>query len=182
VYRYYLVPSSTTARPGESEALDVLAHILGGGSNSRLYRTLVVEKGIAVSAGASYSGTALDSTHFSFFGTPKAETSLAQTEAAIDTVLAELLENGVSAEELDRAKNRMIADAIYANDNQRTMAQWYGGALTAGATVDKVRTWPDRIRLVTAEAVREAARRWFDKRRSVTGYLVKQTPPEEKRT
>jgi zinc protease len=182
VYRYYLVPSSTTARPGESEALDVLAHILGGGSNSRLYRTLVVEKGIAVSAGASYSGTALDNTHFTVFGAPKSESSLAQTEAAIDAVLAELMENGVTAEELDRAKNRMIADAIYANDNQRTMAQWYGGALTAGATVDKVRTWPDRIRLVTAEAVREAARRWFDKRRSVTGYLVKQTPPEEKRT
>jgi zinc protease len=182
VSRYYLVPSSTTARPGESEALDVLAHILGGGSNSRLYRTLVVEKAIAVNAGASYAGTALDKTHFSVFGTPKPETSLAQTEAAIDAVLAELMENGVTADELDRAKNRMIADAIYANDNQRTMAQWYGAALTAGATVEQVRTWPDRIRLVTAEAVREAARRWFDKRRSVTGYLVKQTTPEEKRS
>ena len=36
--RAYLVPSYTTAKPGEAEALDVLAHILGGGSNSRLYR------------------------------------------------------------------------------------------------------------------------------------------------
>ena len=35
--RSYLVPSSTTAKPGEAEALDVLAHILGGGTNSRLY-------------------------------------------------------------------------------------------------------------------------------------------------
>ena len=35
VSRYYLVPSSSTARPGESEALDVLAHILGRGANSR---------------------------------------------------------------------------------------------------------------------------------------------------
>ena len=35
---------STTAKPGEAEALDVLAHILGGGTTSRLYRTLVVEK------------------------------------------------------------------------------------------------------------------------------------------
>ena len=58
--RYYLVPSSTTAQPGESEALDVLAHILGRGANSRLYQTLVVDKGIAVNAGASYDGTALD--------------------------------------------------------------------------------------------------------------------------
>ena len=42
--RSYLVPSATTAKPGEAEALEVLAQILGGGSNSRLYRTLVVEK------------------------------------------------------------------------------------------------------------------------------------------
>ena len=44
----------TTAKPGESEALDVLAHVLGTGSNSRLYRTLVVDKGIALNAGACY--------------------------------------------------------------------------------------------------------------------------------
>jgi zinc protease len=48
--------------------------------------------------------------------------------------------------------------------------------------VEQVRTWPDRIRGVTADAVREAARRWLDKRRSVTGYLIKDTRPEEKRS
>src|SRR5205807_409112 len=69
--RYYLVPSSTTARAGESEALDVLTHILGHGANSRLYQTLVVDKAIAVSAGASYDGTAVDNTRLSVFATPK---------------------------------------------------------------------------------------------------------------
>jgi zinc protease len=182
VSRYYLVPSSTTARPGETEALDVLAHVLGRGSNSRLYQTLVVDKGIAVNAGANYDGTAVDATRLSVYGTPKPGTSLPQLEAAIDAVLAEVIENGVTADELERAKNRMIADAVYANDNQRMMAQWYGSALATGATVDQVRTWPDRMRAVTADAVREAARRWLDKRRSVTGYLIKDTRPEEKRS
>ena len=182
VSRYYLVPSSTTARPGETEALDVLAHVLGRGSNSRLYQTLVVDKGIAVNAGANYDGTAVDATRLSVYGTPKPGTSLPQLEAAIDAVLAEVIENGVTADELERAKNRMIADAVYANDNQRMMAQWYGSALATGATVDQVRTWPDRMRAVNADAVREAARRWLDKRRSVTGYLIKDTRPEEKRS
>jgi zinc protease len=76
----------------------------------------------------------------------------------------------------------MIADAIYAQDNHRTLAQWYGSALMTGWTVDQVRTWPDRVRAVTAEAVLDAARRWLDKRRSVTGYLIKDTRPEEKRS
>jgi zinc protease len=182
VSRYYLVPSSTTAEPGESEALDVLAHILGRGSNSRLYQTLVIGKGIAVNAGASYDGTAVDSTRLAVYGTPKPGTSLPQLEEAIDAVLAEVIDKGVTAEELERSKSRMIADAIYANDNQRTMAQWYGAALATGATVEQVRTWTDRIRLVTADAVRDAARRWLDKNRSVTGYLVKDTRAEEKRS
>ena len=182
VTRYYLAPSSTTAQPGESEALDVLAHILGRGSNSRLYRDLVIGKGIAVSAGASYDGTAIDSTRLTVYGTPKPGTSLSQTEEAIDAVLAEIIQHGVTADELERSKSRMIADVVYANDNQRTMAQWYGAALATGSTVDQVGAWPERIRAVTADAIREAARRWLDKRRSVTGYLVKETRPEEKRS
>ena len=182
VSRYYLTPSGATAKPGESEALEVLAHILGRGSNSRLYQTLVVDKGIAVNAGAGYDGTSLDNTRLSLYGTPKPGTSLPQVEEAIDAVLAALIDKGVTAEELDRSKNRMIADAIYAQDNHRTLAQWYGSALMTGWTVEQVRTWPDRIRAVTAEAVLDAARHWLDKRRSVTGYLIKDTRPEEKRS
>ena len=53
-----------------------------------------------------------------------------------------------------------------------TLARWYGSALATGQTVDMVRTWPDRIRAVTAEAVQQAARIWLDRRHSVTGYLV----------
>src|SRR6185436_15995486 len=38
--RSYLVPSYANAKPGEAEALDLLSHILGNGSTSRLYRVL----------------------------------------------------------------------------------------------------------------------------------------------
>jgi zinc protease len=182
VTRYYLVPSSSSAAAGESEALEVLAHILGRGSNSRLYRSLVFGQAIAVNAGASYDGTALDATRLSVYVTPKPEVSLTQAEEALDAVLAEVTDKGITSDELERSKSRMIADAIYANDNQRALAQWYGAALATGASVDAVRTWPDRIRAVSADQVREAARRWLDKRRSVTGYLVKDTASEEKRS
>jgi zinc protease len=179
--RFYLVPSYTTAKDGDAEALDVLAHILGRGSNSRLYDGLVVDRGIAVSAGASYEGTALDQTKFRVYGTPKPGTTLAQLEDAIDSVLAEVVEKGVTSAELERAKTRMIADATYAQDSQATLARWYGAALTTGGTVAQVQAWPDRIRAVTAAQVHDAARRWFDKRRSVTGYLVKDAQTVEKR-
>ena len=174
--RSYLVPSDTTAKPGEAEALDLLAHILGGGQNSRLYRQLVEDRRIAINAGASYSSTALDPTRFGFYATPQADTSLESLEAAIEQVIADVSENGVTGVELDRAKTRMIADAVYAQDNQATMARWYGAALSSGSTVEAVKSWPDRVRAVTPDAVRDAARTWLKVQRSVTGYLVKEWP------
>jgi zinc protease len=182
VQRSYLVPSVTTAKRGESEALEVLAHILGGGNNSRLNRSLVEEQGIAVGAGAGYQGSALDPTRFSVFGTPAKGKTLLQVETAIEAVIAELVDRGVSSEELERSKTRLIADSVYAQDNQSTLARWYGSALTTGLTVDSVQTWPERIRAVTADQVRDAARQWLEIRRSVTGYLVKNAQPAEKRS
>jgi zinc protease len=179
VSREYLAPSETSAKPGESEALDVLAHVLGSGANSRLYRILVVDKGMALSAGAFYSGTALDYAKLGVYAAPKPGVTLHEVEQGIDAVLNDVIAHGVTADELDRAKNRLIADAVYAQDNQATLARWYGSALATGQTVDMVRTWPDRIRAVTPDAVQQAARTWLDRRQSVTGYLVKSLQPEE---
>ncbi len=181
--RSYLVPSSTTAKPGESEALEILAQVLGGGETSRLYRALVVERRIATSAGGWYQGTALDDTRFGVFASPLPGVTFETVEAAIDAVIARIAEGGVTAAEFERAKTRLIADTVYAADNQATMARWYGAALTSGGSVDKVASWPARLRAVTPEAVQDAARTWLDKRRSVTGYLVKELPGnQEKRS
>jgi zinc protease len=181
--REYLVPSFATAKRGDSEALEVLAHILGSGSNSRLYRGLVVEKGVAVSAGAWYESNALDMTKFGVHGSPRPGVTLPQLEADIDAAIGDLIAKGVSADELERAKTRLIADAVYARDSQASLARWYGASLTTGSTVDDVRLWPDRIKAVTAAEVQNAARAWLDKRRSVTGYLIKDTAPQvEKRS
>jgi zinc protease len=184
VRRYYLVPSATTAAAGESPALDVLAQLMGGGSNSYLYRALVVDQPLAVSAGAGYQGTSLDATQFVISASPKPGVGFAQIEQVIDGVIADVAQNTVRAEDLERVKTQLIAEAIYAQDNQASLARWYGAALTTGLSIDDIRSWPDRIRAVTAEQVRDAAQKWLDKKRSVTGYLIKDAAPkrEEKRS
>jgi zinc protease len=182
--RYYLVPSATTAAAGESPALDVLAQLMGGGSNSYLYRALVIDRPLAISAGASYQGTALDDTQFTISVSPKPGVEFTAVEQAIDRVITDVAQNAVRAEDLERVKTQLIAEAIYAQDNQATLARWYGAALTTGLSIDDVRSWPDRIRAVTSDQVRAAAQKWLDKNRSVTGYLVKDTTQrrEEKRS
>jgi zinc protease len=181
--RYYLVPSATTSA-AESPALEVLAQLMGNGSNCYLYRALVVDRPLAVGASAGYQGTSLDATQFVISASPRSGVEFSQIEQVIDSVISDVAQNPVRPEDLERVKTQLIAEAIYAQDNQATLARWYGGALTTGLSIDDLRSWPDRIRAVTAEQVSAAAQKWLDKKRSVTGYLIKDTTPkrEEKRS
>ena len=172
VRRAYLVPSYRTAAPGEAEALDVLAEILGGGATSRLYRELVVEKGAATSAGSGYNGTAIGETSFAISAVPRGDLAPAALAADIDAVVAELNDKGVTDEELARAKKRMLASAIYAQDNQAVLARVFGSALATGETLAAVQNWPAAVDAVSKDDVLAAARKYLDIRRSVTGYLV----------
>jgi zinc protease len=176
--RNYRVPSYAKSKK-DAAALEVLAHVLGRGQTSRLYRALVVDRRIAVNAGGYYQGSALDDTAFGVYALPQPGVGFPAVESAIDDVIADLVKNGVGAEELTRVKTRMIADAVYAQDNQAALARWYGTALATGQTVADVQGWPDLIRAVTADDVREAARAWLQAPRSVTGYLVKELPQEK---
>jgi len=78
--RYYLVPSATTAAAGESPALDVLAQLMGGGSNSYLYRALVIDRPLAISTDASYQGTAVDDSQFTISASPKPGVEFAEVD------------------------------------------------------------------------------------------------------
>lgn len=176
VQRSYLVPSDRTAAPHEAEALEVLAQILGGGQTGRLYRTLVAEKGLAAGAGAWYQGTSYDATRFVVYASPRPGVSLGDLEAAIDAVVAEVAEKGVDELELARAKTRLTADMIYAQDNQATLARIYGAAWATGTSPDEVRTWPDRVKATTAADVQAAAKRYLTTERAVTGYLETAAP------
>jgi zinc protease len=178
------VPSATTAAAADGAAFDVLAQLMGSGSNSYLYRALVVDRPLAVSASAAYQGTSLDPTQFSIAVSPKPGTEFSEIERVIDKVIADIGRNAVSAEDLERVKTQLVAEAIYAQDNQATLARWYGGALSTGLSIEDIRSWPDRIRAVTAAQVRAVAQKWLDKTRSVTGYLIKDAgaKSEEKRS
>jgi zinc protease len=120
----------------------------------------------------------------SLSASPKPGVDFARIEQVMDAVIADIVQNGIPADDLDRIKTQLVSSAIYAQDNQVEMARWYGSALTAGESIDSVMGWADNVRAVTVDEVRDAARKWLDKKRSVTGYLVKDTAPhaEEKRS
>ncbi len=170
--RDYLAPSYAAGETRHAYALQVLDEILSGGSTSRLYRTLVVERKIAVSAGAYYDADALDLATFAVFGQPRPGIGIDRFEAAMEAELGKLLADGVGADEVRRAKKRLLAGAIYARDSLRRGALVIGTALTTGRTIADVEDWPERVRAVTLAEVNEAARAVFDLSNSVTGILL----------
>ena len=173
--RVFLVPSYTTGTPGEAEALEVLTHLLGGGHTSLLYRELVIERKLAVAVGAYYMGTSLDATRLWIYAIPTPGSSLEQLDRALDEVVARVADHPVEEADLQRARTRLVADAIYAQDNQASLARWYGASLATGLTIEDIARWPERIDAVTAADVQNAARKWLDKRRAVTGFLLPET-------
>lgn len=171
----WVVPSYHSGKDGEAEALDLLAEILGGGTRSRLYQQLVVKQGIASSAGAFFQGTMLDDTNFTVYGAPRGDAKLADVEAAVDAEVMRIAKDGVTSEELEKAKDRYVRSMIFARDKQDSMANIYGSTLATGGNVQDVQQWPDRIRKVTADEVKAVAARYLVLDHSTTGYLLPQT-------
>ena len=170
--RYYLAPSYRAGATQHAYPLQVLAEILGGGSGSRLYDGLVLKDGIALSASADYSPSALGPTIFSVFATPKPGVAVAALEAAIDEQLRRMIEHGVDDDEVRRAEQRLQAAAIYAHDGLAGAANIVGAALAIGRSFDEVAEWPARIGGVTAAEILAAARAVLIERNSATGILL----------
>ena len=170
--RTHLAPSYKAGATEHAYALQVLADLLGGGSTSRLYRALVIDQKVTVSAGAWYSPTSLDLSQFGFYASPAPGVDLATVEAAIDAEVATLLAEGVSEDEVTRVTGRMVRGAIYARESLATAARIFGAALTTGTSVEDVEAWPDRIAAVTAPQVMAAARAILKPETSVTGLLL----------
>jgi zinc protease len=173
--KMWLVPSYTSARPGEAEALDLLSEVLGGSSRSRIYQALVVQDGFAASAGAYYQGGSLDDGSFGIYGSPRGSATLTDVEAGIDAQIARIIKDGITADELEKARNRFLKSMIFARDSQSSMARIYGSTLSTGQTIKDIQEWPDRIRAVKVQDIQDVAKRYLVDGRSVTSYLM----PEE---
>ena len=168
----YRAPSFNSGALEHAYPLQVLAEALGNGSTSRLYRSLVVDQGIASSVGSWYSGVQIDGGEFSISIMPKVGGEVGPLEAALAVEIGRLLEHGITEDELARVKRSMLAGAIYARDGIRAAPNIIGRALATGRTLADIEAWPERIAAVTVEQVRAAARAVLIERRSVTSVLL----------
>ena len=170
--RSYLAPSFRVDPDRHAVSLEVLAEILGGGATSRLYQVLVVEQQLASNARVFYDGGFYDLTQFAIHVQLRPGIDMKQVEAAVEAEIERLVSEGITYEELARAKFGMKAEAIYARDNSSSLAQIFGDALSAGQTVDDVESWTEDVEAITADRVVAAAKAVLRPEKSVTGLLL----------
>jgi zinc protease len=170
--RDWLAPSYRMGETQHVYALQVLAQALGGGQTGRLYRVLVLDRKVALDSNAGYSAQSLGWSAFGINVTPAAQRTMDETADAAKQVVDQVLRDGVTGDEIDLAKQRLLAAAIYARDSLNSGPRMYGSTLTTGGTIADVDEWPQRIAAVTREQVMSAANAVLTDQRYVTAHLL----------
>lgn len=173
ISRTYLAPERDPGDQFEAAKLEMLAAVLGGnGATSVLGQKLQFDTKTALYTTAFYGGISLDDTNFGLVIVPSAGVSMEDAEAALDTAIAEFIEEGVDPVQFARIKMQLRAARIYAEDNIESLARRYGSALTSGLTLEDIEAWPDILQSVTEADVISAAREIFDPSNAVTGWIM----------
>jgi zinc protease len=164
-------------------ALQLLEDVLGSGSTTRLYKSLVVEQKLASEAGINVNNATYDAGQAYLYATPRDGISLEDLNAALLVELKEILEEGITEEEVLQSKDRMIAQAVFARDSVSGPAMIIGRGLTSGLTLDEIEYWVRDVQNITTEQVNEAARRYLlpDPAHNLilTGYMRPEAVAEE---
>jgi zinc protease len=168
--RSYVVPSYATAQPGEAEAIELLANILGGRAG-RLADRLVGADAAVKSSNASYDGNAIGSGTI-LLRAQATGGDLELIEAGVDAVLDDIRKSGVTEVELERARTSVMAPYIYSAHEASKLAMRYGRALAIGQTIEQVEARPAAIAKVTVDDIKRVANEYLDPARAVTGWLV----------
>ena len=136
-----------TAQNGECYALELLAEVLGGGPTSYLYRKLVLERGLAVNAGAWYMASAIDDTRFSVYAVPAEGVASKSWRRPSTTCWRAPRRPRRRCESSGRRPASSPRRSIR-TDSQSSLARIYGSALAIGETIEEVRRWPVEIEAV----------------------------------
>ena len=170
--RLYLAPAYGTSEKHRTPAVEVLAELLGGGPNSLLYTHLARTLGLAAEVSVSYSPEAVDQTTLAIVAVPAPGVSVSDLEQAIEQEVTRIREGAIDTADVQRARQKMRARAIRMRNGTMPAAQVVGAALSTGATLEEMNTWPDRIGAVTGADVRVEAKAILRDEGSVTGVLV----------
>ena len=170
----YLAPS---IRSEDASALALAEEIFSGGDSSRLYESMVYQEQVAQNVSCD-ADLREDLGLLIFRAVLASGKSIAEAEKSLRAQVDNVLKNGVTAAELERAKNRLMTRKLLERETANGKASALGQAAVVYGDAARVNTDLRMLQAVTAEQIREALRKCIiDKKAVVLEYM-----PEEKKS
>lgn len=154
-------------------AQDLLSDVLGRGSSSRLYQKLIKEQELFTEINAYVSGN-IDAGLLVISGRLRSGIEPSQADRAIQEVIAELQEQGLHPNELEKVKNKAESTLVFGEMNILNKAMNLAFAELLG-DANLVNTELQRIRSVSEDEVMQEARIVLQPNRCSTLYYRKQS-------
>jgi len=168
VFAGYNVP---TLQHADSYALEVLQGVLSSGKSSRLYKSLVYEKQLALYAGGDYDNVSADPNLFYVYAGVMPGKTTEEVEKALYAEIDRLKNEPAADEELQKAKNQIEASFIMGQDSIFYQAMLLG-QFESVANWKLLEKYVDNIRAVTKEDVMRVAKEYFTEDNRTVGILV----------
>ncbi len=155
----------------DSYAVEVLASVLSSGKSSRLYKSLIDEKRMVLSADASYSSFSKYPSLFYLDGTALPGKSIDEIEKALYEEVEKIKKQAPNEKEVQKAKNQIEASFIMGQDSIFFQAEILG-------MFEMLRDWRLRdkyfegIRKVTPEDVQRVAQKYLIEDKRTVGILI----------
>lgn len=139
-------------------ALYVIAQLVGGSKSSWLWKELVDQEALAISAGSSYYSSQYPML-FQVGGVTTPGKSRLFVERARQIVYR-LINGIISTEEIDRARQQIIANDIFGRETAEGQANNYGHYAMLAKVTD-ADMFVDQIKNVTVEQIKHVASKYF---------------------
>ena len=159
-----------------TQAMNVLLNLLVGGESSRLHRLFVEEEQIALAVGG-FQMEGFDPGLVYFYLTLPPAADIAAVEGRLLEELQRIATEGVSAAELEKARNIMIADYWRGLATIDGKASALGNAEVFLGDYQRAFSLPDELAAIGAEEIQSVAASVFDRRKMTVGVL--RSPPVE---
>ena len=150
---------------GDAEGI-VLGKCLGDGVSSRLYRALVDEAGIAVTL-AAYQGFNELVGRFSIEVLAREGQDLSIVEQLVDSVITDIIENGLTEAEVEAAKKQIIKQRLDRLQSSFAMAFMMNNYNVLTGEPDRFEWDAERFAMVTPKGVQEFAGKYLNLNRRV---------------
>jgi zinc protease len=155
----------------DSYALEVLATVLAGGKSSRIYKSLIDEKRVALSADASYNSLAKYPSLFYLEATALPGKSIDEVEKALYEEVEKIKKDPPSELEVQKAKNQIEAGFLMGQDSLFFQAEVIAMFEMLGDMNLKDKYF-EGIKKVTPQDVQRAAQKYLIEDRRTVGILI----------